>query len=135
MYFWIGALGYPALEWCWRGRTHPSMVLAGGLSMLWLGRVHHMGKGRPVWQLALLGGLGITGIEYAAGRIFNRSYRVWDYRDTPLNLHGQICLPYALAWCGLSAAALAVMRRRASNAPASAASGGGAHRPPWKKET
>ena len=87
-----------------------------------------MGKGRPLWQLALLGGLGITGIEYVIGRIFNRRYRVWDYRRMPMNVQGQICLPYTLAWCALSAAALGIMRWHASSAPASAACAGGARR-------
>ena len=36
--------------------------------------------------------------EYAAGLLFNRSYAVWDYRDQPMNLHGQICLPFSLIW-------------------------------------
>ena len=70
---------------------------------------------RPLWQQALLGGLAITGIEYGIGRVFNRRFRVWDYRRMPLNVRGQICLPYTAVWCGLSAAAIAairLMRRR-----------------------
>ena len=128
MEFWIGAAGYPLIEMCWRGRTHPSMALAGGLALMGLKRLHRMGKGRPLWQLALLGGLGITGIEYGIGRVFNRHYRVWDYRRAPMNVQGQICLPYTLAWCALSAAVLAIMRWHASSVPASAACAGGGRR-------
>ncbi|MEG1015264.1 MAG: hypothetical protein RSI33_13555 [Clostridia bacterium] len=35
---------------------------------------------------------------------------MWDYRKTPLNLQGQICIPFTLAWCALSTAALCGMR-------------------------
>jgi len=108
--FWIGAAGYPLLELCWRRRTHPSMALAGGLSMKLLWILHRTGKDRPVWQQALLGGLMITGIEYGVGKVFNRRYQVWDYRRTPMNWQGQICVPYSLAWCALSAAACSIMR-------------------------
>jgi len=108
MDFLTGAALYPLLELVWRGRTHPSMALAGGLAVSGLRRIAGMSKGRPLWQQALLGGLMITGVEYAVGRVFNRRYQVWDYRRTPMNWQGQICVPYSLAWCGLSAAVMAV---------------------------
>lgn len=108
--FLLGAAGYPLLEVAFRGRTHWTMSLAGGLCTLWLKRIAGVHQGRPLWQQALLGGLGITGIEYAFGKVFNRRFRIWDYRRTPMNVQGQICLPFTLAWCGLSAAVLAAMR-------------------------
>lgn len=108
MDFLFGAVGYPLIELGWRGRTHPAMSLAGGLSTAALGRMAK--KDRPLWRQSLMGGLMITGIEYGLGRVFNRRYQIWDYRKTPLNVNGQICLPFTLAWCGLSAAALGVMR-------------------------
>lgn len=106
--FWFGAVAYPLIELVWRRRTHPAMALAGGVSMAVLKRLD--GKSRPLWQRALLGGLAITGVEYVCGRLFNRRYQIWDYRNVPLNLQGQICLPFTLAWCGLSAAAFGVLR-------------------------
>ena len=108
--FWTGAIGYPLIELCWRRRTHPAMALAGGMALKGLHLLHRTQKGRPLWQHALLGGLMITGVEYAFGRMFNRRYQIWDYRRTPLNVKGQICVPYTLAWCGLSAAACGLMR-------------------------
>ena len=114
-----GALVYPALEVIWRGRTHPSMALAGGAAMKALCRISQ--KHRPLWQQALLGGAVITGIEYAVGRVFNRRHQVWDYRSMPLQLHGQICLPFSLAWCALSAGTICLFRltqrRRAKRSP------------------
>ena len=108
--FLTGAAAYPLIELAWRGRTHPAMALAGGVSLALLTRLAHAQQGRPLWQQALLGGLVITGVEYAFGMAFNRRYQIWDYRRTPANLRGQICLPYTLAWCGLSALALGGMR-------------------------
>ncbi|MEG2951559.1 MAG: hypothetical protein RR946_12745, partial [Clostridia bacterium] len=85
-------------------------ALAGGLSLSALHRIHHAQKSRPLLAQALLGGLWITGIELGVGLVFNRHYGIWDYRKTPLNLQGQICIPFTLAWCALSTAALCGMR-------------------------
>ena len=106
MSFLFGAIGYPLIELAYRRRTHPTMALAGGTATVVLRQISK--TDRPLWQQALLGGLAITGIEYAVGKAFNRRYHIWDYRKTPLNVQGQICLPFTLAWCGLSAAALGV---------------------------
>lgn len=108
--FAAGAALYPLVELIWRGRTHPAMALAGGVSLCTLRRLNTAMKNRPLWQASLLGGVSITGIEYLCGRAFNRRYQIWDYRRSPLNLHGQICAPYTAAWCALSAAAMGCMR-------------------------
>lgn len=108
--FAAGAALYPLIELGWRGRSHPAMALAGGLSLCAMRRLHRAMKNRPLWQPSLLGGLTVTGMEYAFGVLFNRRYQIWDYRRAPLNLHGQICLPYLLGWCALSAAAIQCMR-------------------------
>lgn len=103
--FFIGALGYPLLELCWRGRTHISMAVAGGCCAELL---HCASKRKGSLCLkAALCGLGITGIEAACGLVWNRRHQVWDYRRLPLNWCGQVCLPYTLLWCGLSALWLA----------------------------
>ena len=108
--FALGAVGYPLLELATRRRTHYSMALAGGLSTLLIRGLSRTSM-RHATQ-ALLCGAGITAIEYGCGRVWNRDFRVWDYRRVPLNWRGQVCLPYSLLWCGLSAAALKVMSRR-----------------------
>ena len=108
--FLAGAAAYPMLELAWRGRTHPAMALAGGVSLAVLRGVSRMQKGRPLWQQALLGGLMITGMEYAFGLAFNRRHQIWDYRRMPANLRGQICLPYFLLWIPLGGAAMGFYR-------------------------
>ena len=57
---------------------------------------------------AILSGCGITAIEYLCGLIWNKRYKVWDYRHMPYNIHGQICLPYTMLWCVLSAIVLKI---------------------------
>lgn len=44
----------------------------------------------------------ITIWEYFTGNIFNLDYQIWDYRNIPFNLDGQICLPFAILWFILS---------------------------------
>ena len=78
--------------------------------MLGLCHIHRKCKNRPLWLASLLGGGMITGIEYLTGALLNRRYRIWDYRRQPMQLHGQICLGYSLAWCALSMVVLGVMR-------------------------
>lgn len=109
--FILGSVAYPALELLYRRRTHPAMAAAGGLGLCALGLIHRGLKRRPLWQTALLGGACITVMEYALGRCLNRRFQIWDYRRTPLNWRGQVCLPFSLAWCALSAVVLGVMRR------------------------
>ena len=102
--FLLGAVAYPLLEICWRGRTHPTMALAGGLSSALLLRLHraHM----PCGQAALLGGCAITLMEGVIGLRWNRRHQIWDYRRMPCNWRGQVCLPYTALWCLLSWAVL-----------------------------
>lgn len=107
--FILGAVGYPLLEICWRGRTHASMALAGGVGAALLHRASR--SPIPLLPGALACGAGITGIEAACGLLWNRRHQVWDYRRLPLNWHGQVCLPYTLLWCGLSALWLAAERQ------------------------
>ena len=104
-WFLAGAVGYPLLELAARGRTHYSMAIAGGCGGAILGRLC-----RSRWPLAVravLGGAGITFVEAAAGLVWNRKYRIWDYRRCACNWRGQVCLGYSLLWTGISAAVLA----------------------------
>ncbi len=106
--FLTGAAGYPLLEILYRGRTHYSMALAGGAGLCLIRLISRLRL--PVLMKALLCGSGITAIELLCGLIWNKDHRVWDYRRLPLNFRGQICLPYTLLWCGMSACLLLAER-------------------------
>ena len=86
------------LELLWRGRSHGSMFLAGGLCFLLIG---HLGEVEPKLPLILRAPVGaaiITMVELGVGLVANRSYAVWDYRDQPGNLWGQICPLFTVLW-------------------------------------
>lgn len=107
--FLFGSAAYPLLEVLYRRRTHPAMALAGGMSMCALLLIHRNANRLPLWGQALLGGGCILALEYGIGKLWNRKYQIWDYRKTPLNFQGQVCLPFFGLWCALSAAVLAWM--------------------------
>ena len=100
-----GALYY-LLELLWRGRSHPSMVLLGGLCFWGLGRVGRLRLSLPL--RALLGAALVTCAEFFSGLLLNLALRwdVWDYSGLPGNLLGQVCLLYAALWVPLSGAGI-----------------------------
>ena len=102
--FLLGGHGYCTLEIIWRGRTHYSMFFAGGIIFMIFFFIAEQMKKAPLITKCLLGAVIITAIEFIFGYIFNLKYdmNVWDYSNMPLNLLGQICLPFSVLWFGLS---------------------------------
>ena len=102
--FGIGAVGYGIIELLWRGRTHPSMLLAGGISFLGLSEISSRLKKASLFKKALAGCGFITSVEYIFGIIFNviLKRKVWDYSKMPLNIGGQVCALYSFFWLILS---------------------------------
>ncbi len=104
----LGGLVYMGIEVLWRGRSHPTMLLLGGVCFVVIGRLNErQGCAPPLWAQAVAGAAAVTLLELVTGLIVNRwlGWNVWDYSDMPLNFMGQICLPYSLAWLLLSAVA------------------------------
>ena len=106
--FSLGGLAYCGLELLWRGRTHYSMFLAGGTSLLLLGKLNRTEPKLPLFLRAVVGSGIITMVELSAGLIFNRDYTVWDYRDQWGNWLGQICPLFSLLWIGIAALVLLI---------------------------
>ena len=107
--FMIGGLTYVGVEMMWRGHSHSSMFVLGGLCFLCIGALnnHLPWELGFVWQCLMGAGI-ITGLEFATGLIVNiwMGLGVWDYSNMPLNVMGQICLPFSLAWIALAAVAI-----------------------------
>ena len=101
--FFLGGTLYVLLELLWRGRSHVSMFCAGGLALLLLHGLF-LRFALPLFAQCLVGGLVSTAIEFVAGAIVNVRLKlnVWDYSKMPLNLYGQVCLPFSLLWCLLT---------------------------------
>ena len=107
--FFLGGMVYVVIEVLWRGQSHWSMFLLGGALFVLLGRMNEgVAWDTPLPIQALWGALAVTAAEFLAGCVLNLwlGLDVWDYTDLPLNLWGQVCVPYALLWVPLSAVAV-----------------------------
>ena len=102
-----GGAAYGAVELSWRGRTHWSMVVVGGLCVLILYFIA-VKSGQPGWKKCITGGAIITTIEFLSGIALNiiLGWAVWDYTSLKMNLIGQICPHFSLFWMVLSAPAM-----------------------------
>lgn len=107
--FLIGGSLYVLIELIARGRSHWTMALLGGLCFLFIGAINERVPWSVglLWQMLLGGGI-ITVLELATGLVVNvwLGWGVWDYSNMPINLWGQICLPYSLLWCLISLPAI-----------------------------
>lgn len=107
--FLIGGGVYFLLEVAWRGHSHWSMVIVGGICFVSCGLLNEVFEWQtPMWMQMLLSSLLITAAEFVSGCILNLwlGLEVWDYSGMPLNLFGQICLPFMILWFFLSVAAI-----------------------------
>ena len=105
-----GGSVYVGVELLWRGYSHWSMMLAGGVSLIAIGVMNDNAFG---WEMSLtsqmfLSGAAVTAIELIFGVILNiwLDMGVWDYSGMPHNFLGQICMSYFGFWQILSVAAI-----------------------------
>lgn len=98
--FTVGGVGYAIIEMLWRGRTHPTMIFAGGISFVIISVIADKFKGKPLFAKAALSAVFVTVVELLFGVVFNMGLKmnVWDYSDKPLNFFGQICPLFTLIW-------------------------------------
>jgi len=110
--FLIGCVGYGLIEVIWRSKTHPSMLLAGGISFCSLAVIAKGMKNMHFLYKCIIGSVAITTVELVFGCIFNiwLHMNVWDYSYIPLNFDGQICFLYTVLWAILCAVAIPFSR-------------------------
>ena len=107
-YLFLGAIGsiiYMSLEILWRGYTHWTMGILGGICFICLGLINKiLSWETPLVLQMLIGGAIITVLELVTGCIVNLwlGWNVWDYSDLPYNFLGQISLFSSIGWIGLS---------------------------------
>ena len=106
--FILGAVGYAAMETIWRGHTHWSMMIAGGLCFILFSLAAEALRGRSILLRAVTCAVGVTAIEFIFGVVFNiyLGMGVWDYSHVPFNIMGQICPMFSLLWAGIAIAFL-----------------------------
>ena len=108
--FLIGGFLYGIVEMFFRGSTHISMIIAGGLAFLLIGELNEGDRNPSLLGMMVVSSLIITFIELVAGLIVNRwlHLNVWDYSQLPYNFMGQICLLFSLCWFFLSFVAILI---------------------------
>ena len=106
--FILGAVGYAAMETIWRGHTHWSMMIAGGLCFILFSLAAEALRGRSILLKAVTCAVGVTAIEFIFGVVFNiyLGMGVWDYSHVSFNIMGQICPMFRLLWAGIAIAFL-----------------------------
>ena len=108
--FGFGGGAYYLMEVAYKGSSHWSMFLAGGICFRLIGTVRRRLPQCSVAKLCLAGSGIITGVEFSIGCIVNKimHLNVWDYSALPLHVMGQICLPFSILWLFVSFGALQV---------------------------
>ena len=104
----IGGLTYMGIEILWRGHTHWTMGVLGGVCFALIGLLDEVQDHPPMLLQMVQGAAIVTALELLVGLIVNRwlGWGVWDYSDMPGNLWGQVCPQFAAAWLVLSWAAV-----------------------------
>ena len=98
--FLLGATGYFGIELLFRGFSHWSMALCGGLCLCLIYAVNYKLNRTPLLIRALLGSLIITAVELASGCLLNLylGWHIWDYSNYAIHLWGQITPTFSGLW-------------------------------------
>lgn len=97
----IGGLLYVLIEHLWRGYSHWTMFFVGGMAFWMIGCINeYIDWNMSLWKQMAIGSFIITCLEFVSGFLINivLKWQVWDYSDLPLNILGQICLPFSIIW-------------------------------------
>lgn len=92
---------YPLIELAWRGETHLSMGIVGGICLVLIGKIcGELMREMHYLPRCLAGAFIITVVELIAGFVINRflGMHVWSYEQYPFNFYGQICWLYSSFW-------------------------------------
>lgn len=108
---WLtGGIAYFYMEIAFRGYSHYSMLICGGICFLLVGYAgrYILKSSRSIIgaiaAIMVVGMLIITTVEFFTGVLVNLVFRlnVWDYSEQKYNVMGQICLMYSALWSLLS---------------------------------
>lgn len=108
-YLFLGCVGgwiYYSLEVIFRGFSHWTMFVLGGICMMFFTY-----QGRAVqwrdnfFRQVIRCSIFVTAMEFTTGIIVNKwlALHVWDYSQMPFQLFGQICLPFMILFSALCA--------------------------------
>lgn len=109
--FLLGGYVYYGIEILWRGYSHYSMIICGGICFIYAGLQNEQVEwDYPFWKQVLRVEAFILSAEFITGCIVNLwlGLNVWDYSGLPGNILGQTCPQFALLFLPLSAIAIVV---------------------------
>ncbi len=111
--FVTGGLAYGLIELCWRGRTHWTMIAAGGICFVIMFGIYSRFPEMSILDRALAGSAVITGVEFIFGIVFNYLLKmnIWDYSEEKFNVMGIICPMYSVLWGILSVPVFSVCEK------------------------
>lgn len=104
-----GGCIYFAIELAWRGHSHWTMAVLGGICFVLIGGINEFFPwSMPLALQGVIGAAIVTALEFVSGVILNLwlGLGIWDYSHLPFNLLGQICLPFSVLWIFLSIVAV-----------------------------
>lgn len=105
----IGGAIYYGIECIWRGYSHWSMAILGGICFIAVGSINELFSWEmPMWKQCLIGAIVVTILEFITGCIVNLwlGWNIWHYER--FDVLGQICLPFTFFWFLLSGVAIII---------------------------
>ena len=103
--FVFGGAVYFLIEILWRGYSHWTMFLLGGLCFVIVGAINNFIPWEMKFEKQMaIGAIIITILEFIVGVVVNLilKWNIWDYSMLPFNILGQICIPFSTIWYFLS---------------------------------
>lgn len=104
--FLIGGVLYYLIEVLWRGYSHWTMFILGGICFVIMGLLNEykFSWNDSLIKQSIISACIITVFEFITGCIVNLwlGWHVWDYSELPCNLLGQVCLYFFFVWILLS---------------------------------
>lgn len=91
---------YVTKEVLWRGYSHWTMFIVGGLCGVLIDLLNERNKHMSMLLQSVIGAIITLAIEFASGLIVNvwLGWNIWDYSTEPFNILGQVCPQYGLIW-------------------------------------
>ena len=98
--FLFGAVAYTCIEILWRGYSHPTMTVAGGVCFIYIYLLRISVPSLNILTRGLIGAAAISATEFAIGWVVNLKlgWEVWDYSALRFNFMGQVSLFYSFLW-------------------------------------
>lgn len=107
--FAFGGAVYYCIELLFRGFSHPTMFVLGGICFVLCGVLSHAApENTGLLGKMFLCAIMITTLELLFGYIFNikLGMHIWNYDSHTVNFKGQICLVFSVLWYALSGIAI-----------------------------